>query len=598
MKHHELIKEIRRLEKETTLPQHKLAFLTNVTFDQITPFLKYAMFSVGFYPEIFLGDYDNVFQDVLNEDSEFYKYNADTIILAMKLETLSKQLSLQFYSLGADAVQVEILRVIGAIKEIIRAIRRNCTTPILLHNFEVPINPGFGILDYQKCNAKINIVRNLNRQLLDVCQEFSGIYIVDVDYLQSMIGFREFFDARYWHIGKGPYTYTAYKALSNEYVKFVRALKGLSKKCLVLDCDNTLWGGVIGEDGIENILLGDTFPGVTFKEFQYAILDLYNKGIILGICSKNNEQDVLDVLENHPDMILRKKHFSIMKINWQDKITNLKEIANELNVGTDSLVMVDDSEFEINAIKKLAPEIGTLLLPRDSLLFRDMLLSSNFFDTVVLSDEDKKRTEMYQAQTERTKAQAEFNNVEDYLRFLEMEVFVKKANLFSISRVAQLTQKTNQFNLTTQRYSQTEIKEFVESNDYEVYTLSVNDKFGENGIVGAAIVKFEADAAILDTFLLSCRIIGRGVEKVLLGVCVDCAAKRSNILRGIYVPTKKNKQVENFFLNSSFTFVNQIDSSFIYEVEPHVGLIEIPDYFKVMSGPHVTYKRRNKWNKS
>src|SRR5208283_1351889 len=247
--------------------------------------------------------------------------------------------------------------VANYITSVLNEIRKNTNAMILLNNFEIPVFTSLGICDYQDRNGQVNILRKLNDNLLDIIKNYSGSYIVDMDLLKSTIGYLHFNDNRYWHIGKAPLTVEASKLIAKEYMKFIRALKGTGKKCLVLDCDNTLWGGIIGEDGMHKIEIGNTYPGSAYREFQQAILNLYNRGVMLSICSKNNERDVLDVIESHPDMVLRREHFVSINVNWNDKVKNLMEIATELNIGLASLVFIDDSDFEIECIRKMLPEI-------------------------------------------------------------------------------------------------------------------------------------------------------------------------------------------------------------------------------------------------
>jgi len=211
---------------------------------------------------------------------------------------------------------------------------------------------------------------------------------VDLDLMQSYVGYRNFIDTRYWHIGKAPYSREALMLIAKEYMKFARASLGRNRKCLVIDCDNTLWGGIIGEDGIDGIKLGRTYPGSAYLEFQQSILDLYNRGVILAISSKNNKDDILEVLNNHPDMALNEEHFAIIKADWNDKVSNIKEIAEDLNIGLDSMVFVDDSDFETNMVNEYLPEVKVVTLPKDPTVYRDTLNSYGFFDSLVVSEED------------------------------------------------------------------------------------------------------------------------------------------------------------------------------------------------------------------
>lgn len=564
----------------------KIAFLRNITIDPIIPYIKFLCFKENIKADIYMGEYDNVIQDVMNAErrSTLYKFNPDIIIICLKLETLAGILVENFSDLNTKEINNEAIRIINYIDNILQKIRKNSNITILLHNFEVPVYPSFGVLDYQDHSKQVNTIRKINFDLLDIVSKYTSTYIVDIDMLKSTIGYLNFIDNRYWNIAKAPYTREAFKIIAKEYIKFIRILKGKNKKCLVLDCDNTLWGGIIGEDGINKIKIGKTHPGSAYLEFQQAILNLYNRGILLAICSKNNVQDVLEVLEEHPDMILRKKHFVSMRINWNDKVSNLKGIAKELNIGLDSIVLIDDSEFEINLVKKLLPEVEAVQLPKDPSSYRDLLNSSGLFDTLTFSEEDWMRNEMYRTEISRREAELQVTTLDDYYKYLEMVVTIKNVDEFSIPRISQLTQKTNQFNLTTKRYAESEIKKLAESKDTDVRYLHLKDRFGDSGIVGVVILKEQGKEVFIDTFLLSCRVIGRGIEEAFLKDCVNIAKKRGcESIIGIYIPTKKNGQVEDFYKNHSFSHIEKNSNGAKYSFLLKKIYPDFPDYFKLVN---------------
>ena len=561
----------------------KIAFLRNITIDPMIQYLKYYCYQEGLNPEIFMGDYDIILQEVMNDKSDLYKFSPDLIILCIKPEILANKLFFEFTKLSNNERKEEFGRIIALINKILNGIRENSKATILLHNFEVPVYPNLGIIDYQDSSKQIYTFREINKEVLNIILNYESCYIVDINLLQSTIGYQNFIDKRYWHIGKAPYTREAYKIISLEYMKFIRALQGKNRKCLVLDCDNTLWGGIIGEEGLSKIKLGETYPGSCYKEFQKSILNLYNRGIMLSVCSKNNEKDVIEVLQNHPDMLLKKSHFVSTKINWKDKVTNLKEIAIELNIGLDSIVLMDDSEFEINLVRKLLPQVKSILLPNDPAKFSDLLNSIGLFDVLNLTEEDKKRTNMYRTEIKRKQALNNFNSeiLEDYFKDLEMEILINNANEFTIPRISQLTQKTNQFNLTTKRYSEVEIKRFCQSDEYNAFSLHLKDRFGDMGIVGVAIVKFKDVVSIIDTFLLSCRVIGRGVEDILLYACIISALNRKcDKIIGVYFPTKKNIPTKEFYEIHNFSILKKNEAQITYTLNLSEKLMDFPKYFK------------------
>ncbi len=584
LKFSEIVKLVESLDaKEGDRIPLKIAFLRNITIDPMVPYLKFLCYQENSRAGIYMGDYNNVMQDVMDPRSVLYRHSPDVIVICLKMEMLAEKLVTCFSNMSLAEINKESGRVVGFVDKVLSEIRKNSKAVILLHNFEIPVYPSFGVLDYQDRFKQVNTFRKINSDLLDVIDKYDSTYILDVNLLQSTLGYLNFIDSRYWHIGKAPYTREACKVIVKEYIKFIRALKGKNKKCLVLDCDNTLWGGIIGEDGINKIEIGRIYPGSAYQEFQKAILNLYNRGIMLAMCSKNNESDVLEVLEEHPDMILRKEHFVSMKINWDNKVVSLKEMAHELNIGLDSLVLVDDSDFEINLVKKMLPEVRTIKLPKDPSLYTDLLNSSGLFDTLAFSEEDRRRNEMYRAEMRRreTKTKFQTTNLEDYYKYLEMEISINSADEFSIPRIAQLTQRTNQFNLTTKRYSESEIKELSESKDADICYLHLKDRFGDSGIVGVAILKYSGKEAHIDTFLLSCRVIGRGIEDVLLKACINAAIKRGcEKIIGFYAPTKKSSQVEGFYRNHLFPRIGKSKNRAKYSFSLKEAYPDFPGYFE------------------
>jgi FkbH-like protein len=325
----------------------------------------------------------------------------------------------------------------------------------------------------------------------------------------------------------------------------------------VLDCDNTLWGGVVGEDGIAGIKLGASAPGSGFVEFQAAILDLYHRGILLAINSKNNEADVLEVLEHHPQSLLRPRHFAAMRVNWNDKATNLREIAAQLNIGLDALVFADDNPVECRLVRERVPEVVTIELPSDPSRYARLLRDLPYFDTLTLSDEDKRRTEMYRAEAQRSQLQASSGSMDEFLASLEMVLTLRAGDPFTTPRIAQLTQKTNQFNLTTRRYTEAEIEAAIADPRRTVVCAELTDTFDRSGIIAVAITHDEGDSGegetIIDTLLMSCRVIARGVEHALIAhVASEARARGRRVLVGEFLPTAKNGQVAGLYERFGF----------------------------------------------
>jgi FkbH-like protein len=553
MTYAEIQEKLERVDLTGLIPVN-ISILRNIIIEPIEPYLRYFAMKSGLNCHIEFGEYDNIFHESLGISSDLINKEQDVILVFLKLETLSWNLARNFTGLSEDQINKEIESIKENTKKVLAGIRQKTNAIVLWTTFEIPIYPGLGIQDSQAQDGQLATIRELNESLCKIFRNISGVYALDMNLCIARVGGKHFYDHRYWHIGRAPYTREALSEIGCEIIKYIRPLKGKNKKCLVLDCDNTLWGGIVGEDGIAGIKLGKTHPGSAFFEFQQEIVNYYNRGVIIALCSKNNEDDVWEVFSDHPDMVLKRKHIAAARINWGNKVTNLKQIAQELNIGLDSIVYVDDSDFEINLVREKLPEVHTVhLQENETVKYRDNLAALGLFDTLEISTEDKKRGEMYKVEVTRKKLKDDTEDLENYLSSLETEVEISLADDYSIPRIAQQTQRTNQFNLTTRRYNEVDIEEFVRDKVSDVIYLRLLDKFGDYGTVGTCILKYIESQAVFDTFLLSCRIIGRGVEGVFLAEAMKLAKIRGcKTAVGEYYATKKNSQVEYFYKQYDF----------------------------------------------
>lgn len=541
--------------EQTGFPALKVALLRNFTAEPLVPVLAGEIFRAGFHPRIYVGSFDAVQAEVLDSKSALHAFAPDFVILAQWLEALSPALTTAFLSTPPDEIAGEAARVRQHLREILSALNGKFRAPVLLNNFPLPSELTLGILDAQSPNYQTNTILRLNADVLADSKELRDVLIVDFMRLFATYGSANFADERYWQIARAPLSQKALVPLGIEYGKFIRALRGKAKKCLVLDCDNTLWGGIVGEDGIAGIKLGQTYPGSCFMALQREILNLHDRGVILALCSKNNEADVLEVLRDHPDSLLKETHFSVRMINWDDKVTNLRRIAEDLNIGLDSLVFVDDNPFEANFVREQLPEVAVLLLPlRAYASYRSLLTAPGYFDTLSYTAEDRRKNAMYGEDSRRRALETVSTSLEEYLSKLDIEVEIAQPSEVDVPRVAQLTQKTNQFNLTTQRYTEGEIRSLIASDASDVFALKVRDRVADLGLVGVVVLTYEGHTATIDSFLLSCRAIGRGVEDALLAVIARHAVevKAAAQIIGKYAATKKNEMVRDFFAGRGF----------------------------------------------
>jgi len=386
--------------------------------------------------------------------------------------------------------------------------------------------------------------------LIEKKKNNSNLYIFNLKEIIEKEGKNNFYSSKLWYLGGMKYSLLGERVIISEIKKLINAFVKTRKKCLVLDLDNTLWGGVIGEDGLEGIELSEFKEGARFKDFQKRIKEIKELGILLAIVSKNDESYVYEVFEKHPHMVLKKEDFIIKKINWKPKSKNIKEISEELNIGLDSMVFIDDNPVEREEVNSQIQEIIIPEFPVQTSELENFILNiyNTYFFTLEETKEDKQKTKMYFDNVKRTTEMKKSNSIEDFFKNLNTKVYIWEAKEDDIKRTAQLTQKTNQFNLTTKRYAENDIKEFIKNKNYKVYIASVEDKFGDNGIVSVVIIKFENKKAIIDTFLMSCRVMGRYIEDLIIDyVEKECFEKEISLIEAFYFETKKNNPVKNLY---------------------------------------------------
>ncbi len=566
-------------------PNVRVAWLRNYTVEPLVPVLTAELVASGLLPEIFMGEFDASANHVLDYEGDFYSFNPDFIFLSLWLETLSPSLWRRFLSLSPQQVEDEKMRVRNEILTLVGAIRQKTGAPIFLTNFPLPPHSTLGILDAQSSTYHLSSVASLNADILRDVSTKGDVFVVDMARIFSRLGHAECFEEKHWHMARAPLSQKALVPVGQELTKYIKVLRGKSKKCLVLDCDNTLWGGIIGEDGIEGIKLGTTSPGSTFRAFQEEILNLHDRGVILALCSKNNEQDVLAVLREHPDMLIKEEHLAAWHINWNDKVSGLEAIAAQLNIGLDSLVFVDDSDFEVNLVRDKLPQVEVLQVKGSPLQVAAEIAQAGFFDSLSFTAEDRRKNAMYGEEARRRSLEQSSASLEDYLQKLEIEVEVYRASEFEIPRLSQLTQKTNQFNLTTKRYAEGQIRDLAVGHNSEVLCLKVRDRVADLGLVGLAIVRYEQDRAEIDSFLMSCRVIGRGVEDALLAQVIENASKRDiRTLQASYHPTAKNAQVKDFYRKRGFSVVEETASQSTYILEPGKCQVPSPAWITLRTG--------------
>lgn len=532
-----------------------IALFGNCTTDYIARSLKSECGKYNISSNIYNCPYNQYNQQILDKESAFYASNPELTILFLEGKMLFSEWY-EFENLGYKAERKALLikMAFDSLTYIIENIHSKSNTKIVLNNFKIPYHSPLGVLDSKYHPGLKDMFTILNLKLGEWSSNKDYVYIFDYCGLSAQFGNTKAEDPKMYYIAKNTVSFSFTNILAKEYMRYILPLKFMTKKCLVLDLDNTLWGGIAGEDGISGINLDISGTGKSFYDFQKQILNLYNKGIILAINSKNNVEDAMTIIENHPHMLLRKRHFSSLKINWNDKVKNIKEISNELNIATDSMVFFDDNPMEREFVKSMLPEVKVVDVPSDTSKYVDTLNDIVEFELLKMTDEDIKRNMMYMENKKRLEAQQQFENIDEYLASLEIKIILEYADDFSIPRIAQLTQKTNQFNMTTKRYSQTDIENMLKSGTYLILSCQVLDKFGDNGITGVCIVGIKNTSAYIDTFLLSCRVLGRNVEYAFINEVISILLDHGfETVYSSYIKTEKNKANEKFYANAGFS---------------------------------------------
>lgn len=546
----------------------KLAILSSFTVNGLGEII-----SVKCHNEIktdlrpYTAPYNQIDQEIIDSDSDLRKFKPDiTAILINNKYIFGDNLQ----KLINQNLEHRSEYINGRTQEffaLVRAFLDNIGGTLIVSNLPLLSYSPFGIFDEKTQASYKDAVANFNHNLK---KEFMGnnrVYIADMAAFFSKHGEYNIIDEKMLYLADMQISPKYLPLLADEIMGFIKPFCSKNKKCIVLDLDNTLWGGVVGEDGFDNIKLDDYPPGQIYKDFQKHLYELSKTGIMLAINSKNNPSDALEVIEKHPHMILRSKDFASIQINWDDKVSNLKRIAEEINIGTDSIVFFDDDPVNRELVREFMPEVLVADLPNDPSEYVRFIKGLNDFNRMQLTNEDFKRGELYYQDRQRNQFKKEFNNIDDFLKSLRLEVKIDPASAFTAPRISQLTKKTNQFNLTSRRYSEEDITNFMNSGGHEIFSVSVKDRFGDYGLTGSFIISKEsAKRWNIDTLLLSCRVLGRKVEDNIVKYMIDLAKKnQAEELVGEYIPTAKNIQTADFYGKSGFQKIN--DNLYIFKIK-------------------------------
>lgn len=576
----------------STLPRLRVALLSSFSSEFLhDPIMCYG-FANGVRVEIYQAGFGQYRQEILDTGSGLYRWQPDVVILAVEGEDWIPELYTGFLSIEDSRREALVGETQTTMESLIRTFRIQSSAVMLVHSLMPPIRRSLGILDGHRGVGQGEFISKINKRLSDLTKEIMSLYVVDYVGLVTRIGASQWYDSRMAHYAKAPLSRQSLGYLAAEYAKFFRALTGKSKKCLVVDLDNTLWGGVVGEEGPLGVKLGATYPGSAFLEFQRELMNLRKRGVILAVASKNNESDVQALFETNKQMVLSRDDFSAWKVNWNRKSQSIREIAKELNIGFEHIVFVDDNRAECDEVSSALPMVTVISLPKQPERYRELVLEDGLFDTLSRSEEDLRRGALYRQRDEAEALRAESKTLEDFYRGLDMIVTFAPVCDESLPRAAQLTQKTNQFNVTTIRYGEAELTERRKDPSWVLTTVQVRDRFGDNGIVGFMMARLSGGRVEIDTFLLSCRVIGRTVETAMLAYLLALAKeKRLGEMRGRFVPTAKNAPARDIYERHGFVKIAEDESSSQWLLRVDGASLVYPAWLKIVESDPILLRR-------
>lgn len=532
------------------LQKIKIALLGTSTLDLFADVFRYWLAVEGFEAELFIGDFGTIHQTVLDRSSRLYEFEPEIIWLFTNYRDVRLQLD---SGSSLSAVEETVKRAVGEYVSLWGAIRENSSAYVLQNNCDIHMSRVFGNYEGSVSWSHSNLLRSFNIELAKTAG--AGRAIFDIDYLSSLVGKKYWYDARYWYHSKHAFNINCTGMVAYHGAKLIGAIKGKSKKCIVLDLDNTLWGGVVADDGIDGIRLGNGPEGEAYAAFHRYLKLLKNRGILLAVSSKNNEETAKEPFLKHPETILNLDDFAVFRANWKNKADNIRDIAATLNIGLDSLVFVDDNPAERALVRMELPMVVAPEMPEDPADFIPVLANGGYFETVAYSSEDQARHASYKENASRGAFQANFTNMEEYLESLGMTAVTGEFDEPNVPRIAQLINKSNQFHLTTTRYTDTDIMRFQNDPQKICRYFKLKDRFGDYGLVSAVILQvIEGGAGLfIDTWVMSCRVLSRGLEQFIMDEIISVATGvHAGKICGKYIPTPKNKLVAGLFGDLNF----------------------------------------------
>lgn len=565
-----IIKRILLNQKEEFLEKN-IAILGGSTTNNLKLVLELFLLNYGIRPYFYESQYNQYYYDAVFPNAELESFNPDIIYIYTTNRNIEN-----FPKLYNTKEEIDdlIKEEINKYKEIWNQLKEKYHCPIVQNNFEMPSYRFLGNKDASDIHGVVNYLSRLNDKFYSYAQNHKNFYICDINYISADYGLQKWFNETHWYMYKYAFDVSAIPYVAFNVANIIKSIYGKNKKGLILDLDNTLWGGIIGDDGVENIQLGvDDAEGQAYIEFQKYIKSQKQLGIILNINSKNNYENVIAGL-NHPDSRLVPDDFIEIRANWNSKDQNFIDIADSLNLLPESFVFVDDNPAERHIVTEQIPGVCAPDIDKVTNFIR-ILDRSAYFEATTLSDDDLKRCKMYKSNREREKLKVSFSNYKEYLISLNMTAIIKEFNSIYLARIVQLINKSNQFNLTTRRYTQGEIENIMLNKDYITLYGKLSDRFGDNGVVTAVIGHIMNRECHIDLWVMSCRVFKRELELAVLDELIRCCKERKiNCLYGYYYPTAKNNMVQGFFEIQGFTKVSED------EIGNSVWNFELPEIYE------------------
>jgi len=561
----------------------RLAILGSCTFAHLHGAIRVAGLRHGIHITVYEGDYGQYRQELLDRGSALHAFAPTFILFALDAHHLTSGLNAAMNAQDAAAALDEMQH---NVRQCWKEARDAFHCPII-HQTPLPLHPDLlGNNEHRLPGSRAAFIERFNHALRDLA-DAEGVDLLSIDRRAAIDGLGAWHDPVLWHHAKQEVSLTAAPMYGELIGRLIAAKQGRSYKCLVLDLDNTVWGGVVGDDGVDGLVLGQgSSLGEAFLAVQAHARDLARRGVILAVCSKNDEANALEPFDKHPEMILRRQDIASFHANWSDKASNLQAIAAELNIGLDSLVFLDDNPVERAFIRRELPMVAVPEISDDPTTYPRTLANAGYFEALSVTEEDRIRNSQYQSNRRREELKESFADLSDYLRSLEMRLTWYRFDQLGLSRTVQLINKTNQFNLTTRRYTEDDVRAIMRDNRSFGLQLRLIDRFGDNGIISVIIGKMQDDDDLLiDTWLMSCRVLGRQVEPTTLNLVADQArrlgAKR---LIGDYIPTKKNGMVKDHYAKLGFTVVETGENGASRGMLDLTRHVPAPTFIEVMEG--------------